>query len=310
MANPKERKILWAMDAFAEDEVLDRKTAHILKAWASASSPSIEPVTVLSPDQLKMPSTFFSDQSEDVVEHVTKELNTRVGKLGVPGLKEPKVLISVDVSLRNAVDKLIHHAKKWGAELIVISSHSQKSVSHFLFGSFAETLVLQSDVPVFIVTPRMHEIRKVEHIFFPTDLSAAARTAMEEVLPIARDWNARLTLFHKVDFVTRFTLPSFQTGSLYADYLAEDVAWRKRELGQWAEDARKTGVEVDVKVDETSGKGIWESILERVAHLNGVIIAMASQTGPVSSAILGSTTRQVIRQATCPLWVIHPRRTE
>jgi nucleotide-binding universal stress UspA family protein len=34
-------------------------------------------------------------------------------------------------------------------------------------------------------------------------------------------------------------------------------------------------------------------------------IAMEGQSGPIAAALLGSITRQVIRTAPCPVWVIH-----
>jgi nucleotide-binding universal stress UspA family protein len=34
------------------------------------------------------------------------------------------------------------------------------------------------------------------------------------------------------------------------------------------------------------------------------LIAMAAQSGPVSSALLGSATRQVIRNAIKPIWIL------
>jgi hypothetical protein len=35
------------------------------------------------------------------------------------------------------------------------------------------------------------------------------------------------------------------------------------------------------------------------------MIAMTSQSGPWSAAILGSLTRQVLRSATCPVLLVH-----
>ncbi len=37
------------------------------------------------------------------------------------------------------------------------------------------------------------------------------------------------------------------------------------------------------------------------------MIAMASQSGPILSHLIGSVTRQVIRQTPCPTWILHPR---
>ena len=43
-------------------------------------------------------------------------------------------------------------------------------------------------------------------------------------------------------------------------------------------------------MDEKSGKGVWESVVSAAKKMDAGIIAMASQTGPLASVLLGSTT--------------------
>jgi len=302
------RRILWAIDAFGSDPALDLKTAHILRVWMTHFGAKVEPVTVLTPDQLRMPVSFFHGHSDDIVDHVMKELRERMRRLEIIEALDPCVLVSPDVSLRNAVRQVITHAKHVSADLVVCSSHSEKAVSHFLFGSFAETLVQYAEVPVFIVTPHSDEIKQVDRILFPTDISDLSRMAFETVLPVARSWGARLTLFHKLEYLSGHSFPAYEESAGYAQYHDDETIRRKTELETWAAQGRAAGVTVDIQLDEGSGTAVWKSIVAEATREHAGIVAMASETGPVASAILGSTIRQIIRDARCPLWVMHPSR--
>lgn len=55
------------------------------------------------------------------------------------------------------VTGILEAAKHWGAELIVVGTHSQGALEHFFLGSSAEKLVARSPVPVLTVRlPREH----------------------------------------------------------------------------------------------------------------------------------------------------------
>jgi nucleotide-binding universal stress UspA family protein len=169
-------------------------------------------------------------------------------------------------------------------------------------GSFAETLLLRSPVPVLVVSPRWKRVERFETILFATDFSQQSRDAFPAVVKLAKALGCELTVFHKVAPL------SVVAPGLYHEPRAKlGVRLERRFLlaQQWAERARSEGVPASVALDYRSRRSTEQSILDRVAG-KAALIAMASHSGPVARILTGSTTRKVVRRATCPVWVVHP----
>lgn len=302
------KRILWAVDALATDKALQDKTVKILRAWAKGSGAVIEPVFILSPDQLYVPPDMLSTLATDLKETAKKNLDAIAKRAKLPGLLAPTLLAADNFSLRNAVDHLVAYARQTGAELIVVSSSSKKGATRFLFGSFAETLILHSEIPVFLVTPKTIATSTFKHIFFPTDLSERSRDVFRTVTALAKAHRSKITLFHKIEYLNQYTLATLESTPLYQGYMKDDIIRRRHLIEAMAEDARAHGVKTDVVLDKKLDT-VSESIFRAARRAKADLIAMASQTGPVVTALLGSVTRQTLRAAPCPVWVVHPMDT-
>lgn len=304
----KVKKILWAVDAFTEDTALQLKLANQLKLWTkSASRVEIEPVTILSPDQLGMTVDLFVQQIKNVEERATENIEKVSQKLKIAGMLPPRVLFSNTVSLRQAIQVFLDYARRSHADVIAVGTQSRKGVTHFLFGSFAETLILHSDIPIFIINPKLHNLKKQNSILFATDFSPLSEKAFDRVLEMAKERKMSVTVFNRVEYVTEYTLPSLSAPA-YEMYRKNDTAERQKSLIRLVSIAKEKGVKADWVLDEKSGKPPFDAITSTAKKLRVGMIAMAAQTGPVASVILGSTTRQVLRYAGCPIWVIHMRK--
>jgi len=302
------KKILWAVDAFTEDKQLHDRAASLIRAWVKGQDISVEPVFVMSPDQLNVPMDVFGGIKLDAETVARKNLKDLVRNVRIPSLLEPTVLTSNNMSLRNAIQTLLSYAKQSKAGLIVVSTQSKKGVSRFFFGSFAESLVLQADVPVVMVSPKTTKLSKVQHILYATDLTEKAHEALEEVMALSGERKLKLTLFNKVEYLTEYTVATLHNNPTYQKTLQADLVRRKKMLEELATEVRAKGIKVDVVMDsKPTDVSISNAVLKAATRYKADLIAMASQTGPVVSAILGSVTRQVIRGAKCPVWVIHPK---
>jgi len=298
------QQIVWAVDAAMEDKALFQKTVKALQAWSKDAPVVIEPVYILSPDQVRLPEGMFGEVHDDLQTIQRKNLDKLLSKVKLPGLQPLSVVVSPNYSLRSAVHELILHARETKATLIAASTLSKKGVSRFLFGSFAETLVLQSEIPVFLVSPKTEPVKAIRHILFPTDLSEKSREVFNRVVAIAAEHRARLTVFHKVEYMNAFATPAFEP-RIYQQCLDQDLARRRTELAKLAELARARKVPVDV-VTDTRGTSTVGAIVAAARKRKVDLIALASQTGPVTTALLGSVTRQLLRTSTTPVWVVHP----
>lgn len=71
------------------------------------------------------------------------------------GTEETELLVG------DPVTGILEAAERWGAELIVVGTHSQGAIEHFFVGSSAEKLVARSPLPVLTVRlPRRQAARR------------------------------------------------------------------------------------------------------------------------------------------------------
>jgi len=218
------------------------------------------------------------------------------------------VLTQEDSSLGNAVRKVVQHAKETGASLIAVSTHARKGATRFLLGSFAETLILHSEIPTLLVSPKARPQTQINNLLFPTDLSAASLGAFQNVVELAKEVGAKLTIFHRLDMFSSAVKTRPEQDPKRRNVFEEEMGRREREADKFTSLAKANDVPVELLL-QNIGADTTDAILNLSAELPACVIAMVSQTGPViSSVVLGSITRRVIWHATCPVWVVHPTK--
>jgi nucleotide-binding universal stress UspA family protein len=211
------------------------------------------------------------------------------------------ILIETRPSVRDSVENLISFAKKNHFDTIVVSTHARKGMPRLFLGSFAETLLLRSSIPVISINPTAHAPEKISKIAFPTDFSQASRRGFEAAVAVSRHLEAKLFLYYKTPQALPMAYP--ETPILY-QYIAEAEAQLEKTGQAWTDWAQKQQADIKLVFDKKPGAPS-QGILD-FAKTEGIeLISMISQIGPVASAIIGSTTRQVLRHAECPVWVQH-----
>lgn len=142
-------------------------------------------------------------------------------------------------------------------------------------------------------------MKKVEKILAPTDLSELSRTGMEYALELARGWGAEVTVYHVANAAELAS---------YKAYSVEDLLNKHRKtLGQFLNDnfaELLPLVEVRQKVEIGSPA---TNILEEAEREGSDLIVMSThgRTG-LAHVLMGSVTEQVVRNASCPVFSIHP----
>lgn len=107
------------------------RLAHVTDARAAASPDMMGGMTPAVPD----PSLLKVLEDSD---------SQRLAGLVQPG-EETELLVG------DPVTGLLDAAKKWGADLIVVGTHSKGALEHFFLGSTAEKVVARSTLPVLTV---------------------------------------------------------------------------------------------------------------------------------------------------------------
>jgi len=211
--------------------------------------------------------------------------------------------------LRSDIKSLIKYAKKQKASSILVSTNAHKGFRRYLMGSFAETLILESDVPTMVVNPKAEVSEKPGLILFPTDFSAPSLEAFQQILQFAKSVGAKVRIFHQFQ-------GGFQQVPKEVIYLADDQ-WKTSEalldpsfrkvrgqLNKWLRMAKRTKVACDSQI-QFGLRNIADATLQAAKKDKAWMIALASVTGRISASFIGSHARWIVRAAECPVWVVH-----
>ena len=302
-------KIIWAVDPFAKDKSFQKNAAWGLRALVKDEKTVIEPVYSLGSYPSGLPFEGPKDLLEQVRLKAQDEMEELLRRVKLPGLLPIRVLPALTDTLRGRTDQLIAYAKESGACLIVASTRARKGPNRWITGSFAESLMLRSDVPLFLVNPWWDRSSDLKQILFPTDFSDESKGAFRQVLQLAKAMKGRVTIYHKIGYdldpVVGIGLAAFPPFiPIPPETYEEEVKARKEQALRWAKEADGQGVRADTFVDARVVGSPSDAIL-RFSKKKPGMIAMAAHSGSLAAVMLGSTTRQVVRSSGVPVWIVH-----
>lgn len=295
-------RVLWAIDLLASDKKVRGSAESMLKTLSKQDHLEIYPTYILR----------FSDQIQPVsrgegrkalLENVQDTMRRWLSNVKL-NLEEPKAVLQSGVYLRSDVDALISEARRVKADLILVNTHARKGFSRFWMGSFAETLMHHSSFPVLFLNPASKPVTQIKTILFPTNLSPDSQKALRKVGQMAQHLKAELVLYNNVEYFVASPGLGLTESAVFTQNIGRDVKLRKKTLESWTRRLKKEyGLKVRTLVDESDVR-VSEGIIKAARKLPSCMIAMASQTGPVLSVLVGSTTRRVVREATMPVLVV------
>lgn len=297
-------KIIWAIDPFHETPREQLRALKAIQEIYPKGSVEIQPVSMLRSGQFYVAGKSFLETWHELSSAADKCLGKLLKGIEWPGLLPHRLVKQQGHSISDAVAGCIHVAIESGANLIAVSSHARKGAQRIVLGSFAESLVLQSPLPVLVVNPKTQVARKLKTILFPTDFSPKSRLVYERTVDLAARLKVQVLVFHKTQLL--YVPPSMLVPIVPASTF-EDARKEIETLGKgWVEHAKKKGVRAKLHLDTKQGRVLDE--INRAARKLGpsTLIAIASQSGAITTLVMGSLTRQLLRTAPCPILVIHP----
>ncbi|MBU6375161.1 MAG: universal stress protein [Bdellovibrionales bacterium] len=302
--------VIWAIDAIREPGSLMEHSASVLESWAQRTNLQVEPLYVLSPSQLNHSiGPAFQETAQRALNQIVDQHSAHRPAL-LKSLLPAQVITERRIRVRAAAEALEKYAKARGATFVALPTHGRRGPARLILGSFAETLLLRSQVPTLTIGPEIHEIRGLEKILFSTDFGSGSKQVFRQVVNFAAQLKSKVWLYHAVPNLME---PLFQSGAyLFSgawvparNYFAQEVQECERHGNAWSRWAKNHGVECEFVLDETMGN-IPEHLLALIEREKIGLLALASRSGPIASALLGSITRQVVRGASCPVWVLQP----
>jgi nucleotide-binding universal stress UspA family protein len=189
----------------------------------------------------------------------------------------------------------------------VVGARGLSAVKEFLLGSVSAGVARHAPCPVLVCkgSPRPVRAITVAH-----DGSEGARDAMRVVTGWPLPSSTRLRLIGIAEPV-RYpaTAPGILAGPLHAAVASAEAERRgalERTLTAEARDVRGGMAQVDIKV--TVGMPARDIVDYADVTETDLLVVGARGLGAMKRLLLGSVSEAVLRHATCPVLVVHPRR--
>jgi nucleotide-binding universal stress UspA family protein len=301
----KEYKIIWAVDPKAEVG-LKNVALKAISALTRKKLATIEPVYFLSTSLDSTPTQTAGDTFSLARRALSDQFNALVGVQTLAGLQPLTILTGTDLSKKRMTIELSRYAQMQKADVIVLATHGRKGIKRWMLGSFAETLMRESSIPLFIINPHWKLSGSLKNILFPTDFSEASHDAFLKVVDFAGTSGSDITLFHKLNLVisseqpAASPFPKVDTRD-FQPVLDEQILDRRIHALKWASEAqaqaRVRGLKVIVSIDDHWSQPVADSILKEQTKTGGVI-ALVSH--------FGETSRNIALNNSSAVWILYP----
>jgi universal stress protein E len=197
-------------------------------------------------------------------------------------------------------EELLALAVDANVDAIVCGSHGKGTMERLIAGSVSEEVIVSAEVPSLMV--RYGLLETVEDpadlvrtfgrtLVLTTDFSAASTRALMTVLELPRGSVSTLYIVHALD------------PALEGEKLRKSEEGAEFQLRNMADMAAQKGVSARPVVRQGDpGRVVLQEIDERRA--TGVVAGTRGR-GALTEALLGSVSLTLVRQASCPVLIVH-----
>jgi nucleotide-binding universal stress UspA family protein len=298
---PLPQKWLLAVDPFSNDSA--ESILKLTQAFGIASKFPIEAVYILSPASLN----WSGDFNGNWVKNYKPIAEDKLAEFITNSEIQHTVVVCREPGLRASINTLLDFARKSKATCIVTTTHARTGLERMALGSFAETLILSSRIPVLVLNPSQRVPDTVRKILVPVDFSKDSRKLTDAAARYAKALGAGIVLYHKqtdpLDPVIQQGVYSLGGGWISVQkYIDEESLAKTKQLNRLEAYVQKQGVECAHILDASPG-GLIESI-DQVARESGAdLISVLTRSGPWSAVLLGSVARSLVRNSSVPVLV-------
>lgn len=207
-------------------------------------------------------------------------------------------------------EEIVAAAEQLKCGLIVLATHGRTGLEHLLLGGTCERVVRTSSVPVLSVKRPAHDFVddedapiRIRRVLFPTDFSVYSREVLPYAVSLAREFGARLTLFHVAEVPV--AVPEFLPDTAGA------VGAPMLEHARTALEGMAAEVE-DVETDVDAIVGLaYRDVCARAKEMEADVIVLGTHGRKgLAHWLYGSVAERVVRYAPCPVLTVRPKVRE
>lgn len=293
---------VWAIDPFEGKLRPHRFEVRNLLAWTKATGGKIQPVYVLKLDLSNLTSTEQIEVKACKINEMEAAIGNYLQEIGCTETLAPRVLVISEGSVESMVERLVKYSDDVAAEMIIVSSRGRKGFDRFVFGSFAETLLLKSRRPIYFLTHQNGTslAERGNKVLFATDFSKNSELAFRVLIKQAKASNSEIILYYAI------TLPP----SLIIapdDFCNQQELAAKSDAQNWINEANSQGVKVNLIIQYVGiPSNVAQSIIDLAKQKSARFVAMASSSGKMESLVFGSVAREVFKKNLFPVWTCGP----
>lgn len=201
------------------------------------------------------------------------------------------------LSLTKSTGRLHEMAQKQKAGMIALFTKSQKGFVRFALGSFAETLIHQSQIPLLVMNPKAQVPKKIKNVFLCLDQSKEWKKDLQQSIELCKQMKSKLTVFHAAQVIYRWSMDEGDT----------QVQSYRKKVDSWLEEimglAHDSGVEVEIHLmAEFESPAVLA--LKHAKKTKADMMIVTARTGRLAALIGGSITRRIVRESPLPVLVL------
>jgi len=218
--------------------------------------------------------------------------------------------IGVDVLIDEGypAGDILDRAVQLAPDLIVMGTHGTSGFEHLVLGSVTERVLRKASCPVLTVPPHAHATSRVpfRQLLCAVDFSDWSLEALKLAWSLAEESRAALTILHVLEWPWQEPpppafddLPIAQADALrsYRQYLERTALTRLGTLVLETFQDRVAAATPQVR----HGKSYVEILRVAAENRTDLIVLGVHGRQAIDVLLLGSTTNQVVRHATCPV---------
>ncbi len=288
MKNPEfKHKILLAVDP--EDEKIHpvKSVWKALDRWAGHTNSRIEVIHVL-----QYPQRMMSD--DRFVERIQLSLKKFVTHSGMKNCQSYKIITGT-TSIKKSVSKLLKYVHDSNAKAIALISHGRKWFSRMIMGSFSETLIMESTVPVIFLSRK--SISGNDRVLFLTDFTKASTTSFQIFLDEFSGMASELVLYHALE-------PTYEFVEI-SNYSFETRKYAVEQMEKLSKLANGYGIK-NRWIIEDNVLDIAKAVMKIVNREKIPMIGLSSSATRYGMIFIGSVAKRLFRIDKVTCWVCGP----
>jgi nucleotide-binding universal stress UspA family protein len=193
---------------------------------------------------------------------------------------------------------IIERARSLPADLIVMGTHGASGFERFALGSVAEKVLRKAAPPVLTVPPTALPAADVPftRIICAVDFAPSSLAGLRLATSFARAAGTQLTIVHVLE-----APPDERAEMAHPIGIGEHRCERESDARRQLRALLPTGLAAPAETQLRNGKPYVEILAAAAERRADVIVLGIHARHALDLAILGSTTNQIVRRATCPV---------